>query len=82
MTERFFEQSLTRHDKTEILQHSSGFVPQSPRELNEAFSLLSFDPVKHAGAAGHLNEILVHQQYATTENPQKAVRSVVKEYAG
>jgi hypothetical protein len=83
MTKEFSEQLLSLQEKLDVLcQVDAPFVPQSPRELHEAFSLLSFDPVKHGGAAGHLNEILIHQKRSNADHPENAVISVTREYAG
>ncbi len=62
------------------VQSAAGFFPTTRRELHEAMTLFDYAH-KPAGAAGHLNEILLHQQKAQTHDPTAAVRSVVSEYA-
>lgn len=68
-------------DRLEIFGEVVGFLPTSTRELSEAMSLLNF-PAKAGGTARHLNEILIHQQAAETDDPARAVRRVADQYAG
>jgi hypothetical protein len=55
------------------------FLPVNLNELTEALSLGSY-PARQGGAARHLNEILLHQKKAETDDPNRAVRSVATEY--
>lgn len=64
-----------------LILYSKKFIPENNREINEAFSLIGFR-AKPSGVASHLNQILLHQRRANTDQPLAAVKSVAREYAG
>ncbi|HEY5268415.1 MAG TPA: hypothetical protein VII94_04750 [Candidatus Saccharimonadales bacterium] len=66
--------------KLAMVQGKEGFLPVSLHELREALELGSNYPAKQGGAARHLNEILLHQKRADTDDPGRAVRSVANKY--
>ncbi len=73
-------QTIDTYDRLEIFKETQGFYPATYRELSEAFVLPSYS-VKRGGTAKHLNEILLHQQKAQTDDPRRAVIRVTQEYA-
>ena len=66
--------------KLAMVQGKEGFLPVNLHELREALELGSNYPVKQGGTARHLNEILLHQKRADTDDPGRAVRSVANKY--
>lgn len=66
-------------ERLTTMRNVAGFYPTSSRELTEGMTLLDYIE-KPAGAAGHLNEILIHQQKSVSTDPAAAVRSVTVEF--
>ncbi len=68
-------------ERLDVVSRTLGFLPTTHEELNDIVGLVAF-----AGTAGksarHLNEILLHQHKAETDDPQQAVRSKVAEFEG
>lgn len=54
----------------------AGFSPKSPRELNLAIGYIE-NRDKPGGFGKYLNEVLIHQQRAVTDDPQAALRKIV-----
>lgn len=73
--------SLGMLERLDVVVRTLGFLPTTHEELNDVVGLVAF-----AGTAGksarHLNEILLHQHKADTNDPQQAVRSKVAEFEG
>ncbi len=65
-------------ERLDIIHHQEGFLPTSRRELNEAFSLLTFIG-QPGGTAKHLAEISRHQAKHGADAP-RTLRSVTAEY--
>lgn len=71
-------QTLDWQERLNVLDKSYGFLPTTKQELNVAFSAIPFLTV--AGSVGrHLNEILIHQNTHQVEQPERAVRAVVRD---
>ncbi|RTK95094.1 hypothetical protein EKI60_01410 [Candidatus Saccharibacteria bacterium] len=72
---------LTTLERMEVMRQDYGFMPTTRDELNAAIGLVGFETTP-GGTARHLNEILLHQKRAVTNDPAQAVRSVTAEYDG
>lgn len=70
---------LGTHERMEIVYNAHGFLPFTKDELNDIVSIDAF-PTKKGGAARGLNEVLLHQKKANTDNPEQAVRSKTEEF--
>lgn len=71
-------ETVTLIERLQIIKQELGFYPVNRGEANEAFGLMgdnSSSPV-----ARHLFEILRHQEKADTNNPMRALGSVISEY--
>lgn len=75
-----FLPELGQQERMEVVFSSHGFLPHTKDELNEVISIDSFSP-RLGGVALHLNEVLLHQKKADTDQPAQAVRSKTQEYA-
>lgn len=74
-------QNLDTADKLTHLSEAFRLLPETSREANEAMSLT--DPENgSSGGVGHVVEIYKHQQKAKTDDPNRAVKTVVNEYIG
>lgn len=72
-------EQLDKLERLEVVSALYGFFPTTQEELNSAVGLIAFlnTPGK---SARQLNEILLHQQKANTDDPKQAVLSKVAEY--
>ena len=66
-------------ERLQTVYEHYGFYPHNKRELSEAYNLVSFRQ-QPSGVAKHLNEVLLHQQRARTDDPHAALRSIVQRY--
>lgn len=71
---------LDIRDRIMLLHDVAGFFPLTKLELHEAVNLVTFQDTP-GKAARHLNEVLIHQQKSTSDDPKKAVQSKTSEYA-
>lgn len=69
-------------ERLHIMHDIEGFYPTNNHELTRSFAIKDFRQTP-VGAAGYLNEILLHQRKTTkAEDPTAALKSVVNEMAG
>lgn len=73
----------SRAERLGTIFENYGFYPETPRELNEAFTLAGYGDDRYA-VNRHLGEIYAHQnnEKTKTEDPAAAVRSVTSGYVG
>lgn len=71
-------QKLTPVQRLGFVVNGIGMVPSSKKELTRAMSALEHRD-SAGGFASHLNEILLHQNKAKTNDPRAALRSVLSE---
>lgn len=68
-------------ERLDVVTRTLGFYPTTHDELNDVVGLVAFSG-KAGKSARHLNEILLHQHKADTDQPEQAVRSKVAEFEG
>lgn len=71
--------TIDAHVRMQAVHEAYTFMPHTYDELHEVTSINSFDP-RRGGVAQHLNEVLLHQKRAITNDPAQGVRSKVEEY--
>lgn len=80
-TEQEIPDQLGMLERLDVVERTLGFLPTTHDELNDVVGLVAFSGVP-GKAARHLNEILLHQHKADTDQPEQAVRSKVAEFEG
>lgn len=72
---------LTPYERIAVVRNEAGFFASSSRELN-----LALGAIEHRdepGGFGHyLNDVLIHQQKSVSDNPERALRSIVEDIKG